>query len=289
MALLYGAAAVAPSRRLEALRRPRPPRTSRQRRGSGSRLRRVALAAAGSALFLPPGERRRDRAGPQALTRVCSAACALRRAARAGARSGSFPNRDRAPARRSDRVLPDRAAPPGGVSRRAGPRTIRADGVVRPLLSVSRAEILEFLEERGIEYRRDSSNGNLHLERNRIRRDLARRRTASGEAGEDALLRRLDRFGSRTRPDRPDVRPRNRAPSLLRTGLVRGGCGSAREGGSRARPARHRGGGPSRSPRPGIRRSPAASGRRSAADSWKAAISASRRAVGSGSSAAAVS
>ena len=81
-----------------------------------------------------------------------------------------------------------------GVSRRAGPRTIRADGVVRPLLSVSRAEILGFLEERGIEYRRDASNGNLRLERNRIRRDLARRRTASGEAGEDALLRRLDRL-----------------------------------------------------------------------------------------------
>jgi tRNA(Ile)-lysidine synthase TilS/MesJ len=79
-----------------------------------------------------------------------------------------------------------------GVSRRAGPRAIRADGVVRPLLSVSRAEILEFLEERGIEHRRDSSNGDLRLERNRIRRDLARRRTARGEAGEDALLRRLD-------------------------------------------------------------------------------------------------
>ncbi|HEX7252435.1 MAG TPA: tRNA lysidine(34) synthetase TilS, partial [Thermoanaerobaculia bacterium] len=81
-----------------------------------------------------------------------------------------------------------------GVSRRAGPRSSRADGVVRPLLSVSRAEIRTFLEERGIAHRRDSSNGNLRLERNRVRRDLARRRTARGAAGENAVVQRLDRL-----------------------------------------------------------------------------------------------
>jgi len=81
-----------------------------------------------------------------------------------------------------------------GVARRAGPRAIRADGVVRPLLSVSRAEIRAFLAERGIAHRRDSSNGNLRLARNRIRRDLVRRRNARGGAAEDALVERLDRL-----------------------------------------------------------------------------------------------
>jgi tRNA(Ile)-lysidine synthase len=59
------------------------------------------------------------------------------------------------------------------VRRLAGPRERREDGVVRPLLSVSRAEILAFLEARSIPWRRDASNGNLRLDRNRVRRELA--------------------------------------------------------------------------------------------------------------------
>jgi tRNA(Ile)-lysidine synthase len=61
----------------------------------------------------------------------------------------------------------------GGVASLAGPREARSDGVVRPLLGVSREEILRFLAERGIAYRRDASNGNLRLSRNRVRRRLA--------------------------------------------------------------------------------------------------------------------
>ncbi len=61
----------------------------------------------------------------------------------------------------------------GGLALLAGPRESRADGIVRPLLSVSRAEILRYLADRAIPFRRDASNGDLRLSRNRIRRELA--------------------------------------------------------------------------------------------------------------------
>jgi tRNA(Ile)-lysidine synthase len=59
-----------------------------------------------------------------------------------------------------------------GIAGLAGPRRRRRDGVVRPLLCVSRAAILRFLGSRGVGYRRDASNGNLRLTRNRVRREL---------------------------------------------------------------------------------------------------------------------
>ena len=61
----------------------------------------------------------------------------------------------------------------GGLALLAGPRQSREDGVVRPLLSVSRAEILRYLVERGVAFRRDASNGDLRLSRNRVRREVA--------------------------------------------------------------------------------------------------------------------
>jgi len=70
----------------------------------------------------------------------------------------------------------------GGIASLAGPREARADGVVRPLLGVSREEILGFLAERGIAFRRDASNGNLNLSRNRVRRRLAELRRFPGGA-----------------------------------------------------------------------------------------------------------
>jgi tRNA(Ile)-lysidine synthetase-like protein len=60
----------------------------------------------------------------------------------------------------------------GGLASLAGPREIRADGVVRPLLSVPRCQILDFLNARGIAWRRDRTNGDLSLARNRLRREL---------------------------------------------------------------------------------------------------------------------
>ena len=73
----------------------------------------------------------------------------------------------------------------GGLASLAGPRERRDDGIVRPLLAVSRGEILRFLAARGIAFRRDASNGNLRLSRNRVRRELARLRASP--AGESSL------------------------------------------------------------------------------------------------------
>jgi len=85
----------------------------------------------------------------------------------------------------------------GGVRRLAGPRERRADGVVRPLLSVSREDILAFLAARSLPWRRDATNGDLRLDRNRVRRELAalgadeRRRIAEEVA---ACRERADRL-----------------------------------------------------------------------------------------------
>lgn len=100
-----------------------------------------------------------------------------------------------------------------GIARLGGPRTARADGVVRPLLEVSRREILEFLSERGLSYRRDASNGNLRLLRNRVRRELSRQTGSVDpeELGREAQACRDDR-------DRLDREFRERiAPALLRS------------------------------------------------------------------------
>jgi tRNA(Ile)-lysidine synthase len=76
----------------------------------------------------------------------------------------------------------------------AGPQERRADGVVRPLLEVRRSEILDFLAARGISFRRDSSNGDLRLARNRIRRELARIAREGGEEPFAALAREVRRL-----------------------------------------------------------------------------------------------
>jgi tRNA(Ile)-lysidine synthetase-like protein len=61
----------------------------------------------------------------------------------------------------------------GGLALLAGPREAREDGVVRPILGVARDEILAFLAERGLAFRRDASNGDLRLSRTRVRREVA--------------------------------------------------------------------------------------------------------------------
>ena len=80
----------------------------------------------------------------------------------------------------------------GGVASLAGPRESRADGVVRPLLSVTRPQILAFLSERGVPHRRDASNGDLRLRRNRVRRQLAE--DVAGTVGASALARAAGRL-----------------------------------------------------------------------------------------------
>ncbi len=80
----------------------------------------------------------------------------------------------------------------GGLAGLAGPRRQRADGVVRPLLEVSRGEIQQFLLERGIGPRRDASNGNLRFARNRIRHALARLPGPEREATFEQLLEEVE-------------------------------------------------------------------------------------------------
>ncbi len=99
-----------------------------------------------------------------------------------------------------------------GLAGLAGIRRERADGVVRPLLGVSRQEILEFLTARGIGFRRDASNGNLRLSRNRVRRDLARL-FAGGAL--DVLTPRVERL-SRERDDLERRFAREIEPRLFR-------------------------------------------------------------------------
>ncbi|MDQ6891214.1 MAG: tRNA lysidine(34) synthetase TilS [Acidobacteriota bacterium] len=95
----------------------------------------------------------------------------------------------------------------GGFSSLAGPRERREDGLVRPFLDVSRTEIAAWLAARNIPWRRDATNGDLRLARNRIRRELATA-TPSQRAGwlEEArrwskLRDRIDReFAERIAP-----------------------------------------------------------------------------------------
>lgn len=96
----------------------------------------------------------------------------------------------------------------GGLASLAGPRARRADGVVRPLLGVSRRDILEFLTSRGITWRRDASNGDLSLARNRVRRELV-----FEEVNVEALSRRVEVL-ARRREDLDDDFERTIRPAL---------------------------------------------------------------------------
>jgi len=78
----------------------------------------------------------------------------------------------------------------GGLASLAGPRESRADGVVRPLLDVTRGHIREFLAARSLSFRRDASNGDLRLDRNRLRREISR---LDGREVE-AIARRVERL-----------------------------------------------------------------------------------------------
>jgi tRNA(Ile)-lysidine synthase len=57
----------------------------------------------------------------------------------------------------------------GGIAALRGIHPVRADGVIRPLLNVTRAEIEQFLKERNITPRFDRSNADPRFLRNRVR------------------------------------------------------------------------------------------------------------------------
>ncbi|HEV7570181.1 MAG TPA: tRNA lysidine(34) synthetase TilS [Thermoanaerobaculia bacterium] len=60
----------------------------------------------------------------------------------------------------------------GGIAALRGIHPVRADGVIRPLLNVTRAEIEQFLKERNITPRSDRSNADPRFLRNRVRAAL---------------------------------------------------------------------------------------------------------------------
>jgi len=59
-----------------------------------------------------------------------------------------------------------------GTAGLAGIRAVTIEGVVRPLLEVGRDEVEQFLRERGIPWREDSTNASPQFARNRIRHSL---------------------------------------------------------------------------------------------------------------------
>ncbi len=59
-----------------------------------------------------------------------------------------------------------------GTAGLAGIRPVTSDGIVRPLIEVQRAEVEQYLKERGIAWRDDSTNAGGEFARNRIRHDL---------------------------------------------------------------------------------------------------------------------
>src|SRR5581483_2814176 len=65
-----------------------------------------------------------------------------------------------------------------GTAGLAGIRPVTSHGIVRPLLAIDRAEVLDFLHQRGIAWREDSTNRSLAFARNRIRHELLPRLTA---------------------------------------------------------------------------------------------------------------
>ncbi len=59
-----------------------------------------------------------------------------------------------------------------GTAGLAGIRPVTSEGFIRPLLEVSRSEVEEYLRERSIPWRVDSTNFDLSVARNRIRHEL---------------------------------------------------------------------------------------------------------------------
>jgi tRNA(Ile)-lysidine synthase len=139
----------------------------------------------------------------------------------------------------------------GGLRQRAGPRREREDGVVRPLLSVTRPEILRFLRERDLVFRRDATNGDSRRSRTAARRAIAAlRRTPDGRRTLDELSRQAEALGAERdcleRRLTEEILPRTRRagagvladaaalaaspPELVRLALDRLAAGFARPG-----------------------------------------------------------
>jgi tRNA(Ile)-lysidine synthase len=80
-----------------------------------------------------------------------------------------------------------------GLHGLAGIPIVRPEGalrLVRPLLEVTRSEVLAYLARRGLEFRTDASNADVELTRNRIRQELLPQLAAQYNPSVGALLAR---------------------------------------------------------------------------------------------------
>lgn len=59
-----------------------------------------------------------------------------------------------------------------GLAGLAGVHPVTRDGFVRPMIGITRSQVLEYLQSRGLKWREDASNRDLRFARNRIRHEL---------------------------------------------------------------------------------------------------------------------
>ena len=78
-----------------------------------------------------------------------------------------------------------------GIAGLSAIRPVRRPGIVRPLMNVSRRQIVEWLEQRGSCWREDSSNKDRRFSRNRLRQDLLPRLRSEWNPRVDQALARL--------------------------------------------------------------------------------------------------
>ena len=75
-----------------------------------------------------------------------------------------------------------------GLAGLSGMRMLTAEGLIRPLLTTSRAEIRQWAEEKGISWREDSSNRDLRFQRNRLRIQMLPALTAHYNSNLEGVL-----------------------------------------------------------------------------------------------------
>ncbi len=78
-----------------------------------------------------------------------------------------------------------------GIAGLAGIHPVTAEGVIRPLIEVTRAEVRQYLAEREIAWREDSTNGSFEFARNRIRQSLLPQLTAEWNPALEGSLAQL--------------------------------------------------------------------------------------------------
>ena len=143
-------------------------------RGEESRVDARFVADLAARLGLPLHAAAADVRARAAADNLEQAAREARREFFAGLRTGGTIDRVALGHTRSDQAetVLYRFLRGAGTAGLAGIRPVTAEGIVRPLIEVDRAEVLAYLAERNIAWREDASNADLAFDRNRIRHVL---------------------------------------------------------------------------------------------------------------------